>query len=177
VAVTGGIACYKSADLVSQLAQAVMTTRVLMTEAATRFVAPLTFQSLSNNPVVTNIWDAQEHHDSQHIALAQWCQAMVIAPATTHTIAKLAAGLCDDIVSLVATAIGPNKPMLLAPAMNADLWANPITQRNVATVQQVLGYHTVGPDTGWQACRTQGPGRMAQPDAIFDALLALLGHD
>lgn len=148
-----------------------------MTEAAARFVAPLTFQSLSNNPVVTNIWDAQEHHDSQHIALAQWCQAMVIAPATTHTIAKLAAGLCDDIVSLVATAIGPNKPMLLAPAMNADLWANPITQRNVATVQQVLGYHTVGPDTGWQACRTQGPGRMAQPDAIFDALLALLGRD
>jgi len=174
VAITGGIACYKSANLVSQLAQAGITTRVLMTEAATRFVAPLTFQSLSNNPVVTNIWDAQEHHDSQHIALARWCQAMVIAPATTHTIAKLAAGLCDDIVSLVATAIGANKPILLAPAMNADLWANPITQRNLATVQQAVGCRTVGPETGWQACRTQGPGRMAEPDAIFDALLAML---
>lgn len=174
VAVTGGIACYKSADLVSRFVQSGATVRVLMTEAATKFVTPLTFQSLSNSPVTTNIWEAYEHHDSQHIALARWCDLMVIAPATADIIAKVAAGICEDVVSLVAAAVGTSKPILLAPAMNADMWANPLTQRNLKTLKDVLRCRVVGPDTGWQACRTSGPGRMSEPEAIFDAAIDLI---
>ena len=174
VAVTGGIACYKSAGMVSRIAQAGGATRVLMTQAATRFVTPLTFASLSNAAVITSIWEAQDHHDSQHIALARWCDLMIIAPASADIIAKLAAGLCDDVVSLVALAAGSQRPVLLAPAMNADMWANPVTQRNMATVTQTLGFKTVGPQTGWQACRTVGPGRMAEPEEIIAAAEAVL---
>ncbi len=174
VAVTGGIACYKSAHLVSRLAQEGVDVRVLMTESATRFITPLTFRSLSNNPVVTNAWESHDQHDAQHVALARWCDVMVIAPATADIIAKIAAGICDDVVSLVAAVIGRNKPIVLAPAMNADMWANPIAQRNVSAITQTLGCQTVGPESGWQACRTTGPGRMSEPDAILAAVRPLL---
>ncbi len=174
VAVTGGIACYKSAELVSRLAQNGVAVRVLMTESATRFVAPLTFQSLSNAPVVTSIWQSQGQDDAAHIALARWCELMIIAPASADMIAKLAAGICDDVVGLVAAAVGGVKPVLLAPAMNADMWTNPITQRNMDTLKHVLRCHTVGPETGWQACRTTGPGRMSEAESIFARAMALL---
>jgi len=174
VALTGGIACYKTATVVSRLAQRGADVRVLMTEAATRFVGPLTFQSLSGKPVVTSIWDAHDHHDSQHIGLARWGELLIIAPASADILAKLAAGLCDDVVSLVAASLPRDTPVLLAPAMNADMWANPITQRNVETLRSPLGYSLVGPEEGWQACRTTGPGRMAEPDAILDAAVTLL---
>lgn len=174
VALTGGIACYKTATLVSRLVQHGADVRVLMTDAAARFVGPLTFQSLSGKPVVTSIWDAHDHHDSPHIGLARWGELLIIAPASADIIAKLTAGLCDDVVSLVAAALPRDTPVLLAPAMNADMWANPIVQRNLAMVRDTLGYVTVGPDAGWQACRTQGAGRMSEPDAIVDAAAKLI---
>ena len=174
VALTGGIACYKIATLVSRLAQAGADVRVLMTDAATKFIAPLTFQSLSGKPVVTSIWEAVDFHDSQHIGLARWCELFIIAPASADIIAKLAAGFTDDIVSLTASALPRETPVLLTPAMNAEMWANPIVQRNVATVMQLLKYHTVGPDEGWQACRTKGAGRMSEPEAIMAAAGKLL---
>ncbi len=174
VAVTGGIACYKVAALVSRLSQAGATVRVLMTEAATRFVGTLTFESLSGAPVASSIWEAQEHHDSQHVGLARWCELLIVAPATADTIAKVAAGICDDIVSLTLCALPCQTPVLLAPSMNEQMWNNPITQRNMATVQRVLGYHVVGPETGWQACRTEGAGRMSEPEAILEAAAKLL---
>lgn len=174
VAVTGGIACYKTAALVSRLVQAGADVRVIMSEAATRFVAPLTFQSLSGKTVLMSIWQSDDHPDSQHVGLARWCDLMIIAPATANILGKLAAGLTDDVVSLVASALPRATPLLVAPAMNADMWANPIVQRNLATVKQVLGYHTVGPDEGWQACRTTGPGRMSEPQAIMAAAAAVL---
>jgi phosphopantothenoylcysteine synthetase/decarboxylase len=183
VALTGGIACYKTATLVSRLAQRGDAVRVLMTEPATRFVAPLTLQSLSGQRVLTSIWDTApdaDHPESQHVGLARWCQAMVIAPATASTLARLAHGLADDIVSLVACAL-PRRddgslatPLLVAPAMNADMWANPLLQRNVATVRDTLGATIVGPAEGWQACRTAGPGRMVEPETILDALTVAL---
>ncbi len=174
VAVTGGIACYKTAALVSRLVQAGADVRVIMSEAATRFVAPLTFQSLSGKTVLMSIWQSDDHPDSQHVGLARWCDLMIIAPATANILGKLAAGLTDDVVSLVASALPRATPLLVAPAMNADMWASPIVQRNLATVKQVLGYHTVGPDEGWQACRTTGPGRMSEPQAIMAAAAAVL---
>lgn len=175
LAVTGGIACYKSASLCSRLVKAGADVRVIMTEAATRFVAPLTFQSLSGHPALTSIWQSDDRPDSQHVGFARWCELMIVAPATADHIAKLAAGLCDDIVTLTACALPRDTPVLLAPAMNEQMWQNPITQRNVNTVRDMLGYETVGPDAGWQACRTSGEGRMSEPDAIFDAAVALLG--
>lgn len=174
VGVTGGIAAYKTATLVSRLAQAGAAVRVMMTDAATHFITPLTLQSLSGHEVVTSIWQTVDRPDSQHIGLARWAELVVIAPASTDMIAKLAAGICDDPVSLVAVALPRTTPVLLAPAMNEQMWENPITQRNLATLKDTLGYHTVGPESGWQACRTKGSGRMSEPDAIFDALLKLL---
>jgi phosphopantothenoylcysteine synthetase/decarboxylase len=174
VAVTGGIACYKSAALVSQLVQAGADVRVLMTEAAQRFVAPLTFAALSGKPVITSVWQADDRPDSQHVASARNCDLFIIAPATADALARLAAGLCDDVVTLTACALPRDTPVLLAPAMNAQMWQNPITQRNLATLQQMLGYHTVGPETGWQACRTEGAGRMSEPAAIIAAGAELL---
>ena len=99
---------------------------------------------------------------------------MIIAPASADIIAKLAAGTCDNVVSLVALAVGNKKPMLLAPAMNADMWSNPITQRNIACISNLLGCQTIGPEVGWQACRTTGPGRMSEPESILTKTLELL---
>ena len=174
VALTGGIACYKTAILVSSLAQAGADIRVLMTEAATKFVGPLTFQSLSGKPVIDSIWQADDRPDAQHVGLAQWAELLIIAPATADIIAKLAAGVCDDVVSLAACALPRTTQVLIAPAMNAQMWENPITQRNMDTVKQTLGYHTTGPEAGWQACRTEGTGRMSEPQAIIEAAAAIL---
>lgn len=172
VALSGGIACYKTATLVSRLVQQGADVRVLMTEAATKFVGPLTFQSLSGKPVLTGIWQADDHPDSQHVGVARWCDLMVIAPATANTIAKLAHGLTDDVVSLVACALPTSTPLLIAPAMNADMWANGIVQKNVATLDALDNVTLIGPDSGWQACRTEGAGRMSEPEAILEAIHA-----
>jgi phosphopantothenoylcysteine decarboxylase/phosphopantothenate--cysteine ligase len=174
VAVAGGIACYKTCTLVSRLAQGGWRVTVLMTEAATRFVTPLTFEALSGRPVYTSIWQQTENKDSQHIALARGADAMVLAPATANIIAKLAAGICDDVVTTVATALPRTTPVLFAPSMNAAMWDNPIVQRNTAVLRETLGWRQVGPDEGWQACRTKGAGRMAEPDQIHAALLEVL---
>lgn len=171
VGVTGGIAAYKTAPLVSRLVQSGADVRVVMTQAATRFVGPVTFQSLSGHAVQTSIWDHDDRPDSQHVGLARWADAYVIAPATAGCIAKLAAGFTPDPVTLAACALPAATPLLLAPAMNADMWANPIVQRNLDTLRQLLPNLTVvGPDDGWQACRTSGSGRMAEPDTLYDNL-------
>ncbi len=171
--VTGGIAAYKCATLVSRLVQGGAAVRVVMTPAATRFITPLTMQSLSGARVLTSPWESDDSPQSQHIDLARWCDLMVIAPATADILAKLAAGMADDLVCLSALALprAPKVvPVLLAPAMNADMWANPLVQRNLAVLRDTLGWRTVGPDEGWQACRTSGGGRMAQPEAILQAI-------
>ncbi|MEM9296465.1 MAG: flavoprotein [Planctomycetota bacterium] len=174
--VTGGIAAYKSAALTSKLAQAGVDVRVAMTQAAQRFVGPTTFQALSGQPVVTSIWDPDDRPDSPHIGLARWCHAMLIAPCTANSLAKLAQGMGDDPVTLAASALPAETPLLVAPAMNADMWARPTVQRNLALLQELLpAFQTVGPDDGWQACRTQGAGRMAEPEALLTASLQALG--
>ncbi len=174
IALTGGIACYKTATLVSRLVQAGAEVRVIMTEAATRFITPLTLESLSGQPVVTSIWNAPEHRESQHVWLARWCELMMIAPASADAIAKLAAGFCDDIVCLTACALPRTTPVLVAPAMNEQMWEHPITSRNLAVISAVLNYQVVGPEEGWQACRTKGAGRMSEPDAILVAAEGML---
>ena len=174
VGVTGGIAAYKTAWLVSRLAQAGASVSVLMTPAATRFVTPLTFQALSGRPVYDSPWSHVESHDPQHIALARDADAVIIAPCSMDTLARLATGRTDDVVTLVLSAIDRSEtPVLLAPSMNEVMWSQPATRRNV---QQLVddGYLMVEPGTGWQACRAVGPGRMAEPDELLAAIRGVL---
>lgn len=179
IALSGGIACYKTATLVSRLVQAGAEVRVIMTDAATKFITPLTLQSLSGHPVLTSMWDHDDRPDSQHVGLARWCDILCIAPCSADMIAKIAHGLTPDLVSLTASALPATTPLLIAPAMNADMWANPVCQRNLTLLRELLtNLSEIGPDEGWQACRTNGGGRMSEPEAIRDAIAALLtSHD
>ena len=174
VGICGGIAAYKTAALVSKLVQQGADVRAAMTQSAQRFVGPLTFESLTGKPVQSSQWKRDDHPTSQHVGLARWAQLMVIAPATANTLAKLAAGLASDAVTTIALALPAGTPVLLAPSMNAEMWRNPLTQRNLRTLLDLMGWTTVGPDAGWQACRTEGEGRMAEPDAIVQAAVAAL---
>jgi len=170
IGVTGGIAAYKVCALVSRLAQAGADVTVLMTESATRFVGPITLQALSGNHVYTSPWEHVDAQDPQHVALARGARAVVVAPCSMHCIAKLAHGMADDAVTLALSAVDrAATPVLLAPAMNAAMWAQPTTERNMTTLR-ADGYRVIGPDEGWQACRTVGAGRMSEPEAIFEAL-------
>jgi phosphopantothenoylcysteine decarboxylase/phosphopantothenate--cysteine ligase len=172
VGLSGGIAAYKTATLVSRLVQAGASVRVVMTEAATRFITPLTLQSLSGRPVLSSIWQSDDQPESQHIGIARWAELMVIAPASADLIAKLHAGICDDLLSLSVCALPAGTPLLIAPSMNADMWDPPATRRNIEALPGLLPDLTyVGPGEGWQACRTSGAGRMAEPEAIFDAVV------
>ena len=174
VCVTGGIAAYKSATLVSRLAQGGAEVTVCMTDSATRFITPLTFQALSARPVYTSQWEHVESKDPQHISRARSAHAVVVAPCTMDCMAKLATGLTDDVVTLVLSAVDRAvTPVLLAPSMNEVMWAQPSTQRNAAQLS-ADGFTLVGPDDGWQACRAVGPGRMREPEAIFEAVAAAL---
>jgi len=170
VGVTGGIAAYKTCTLVSRLVQAGAKVYVVMTPAAASFVAPMTFQALSGRTVFTDPFDQIESGDPQHIALGGSAHAAIVAPCTMNCMAKLAHGLADDVVTMTLSALDRTKtPVLLAPSMNAGMWNQPSTQRNLATLQSD-GYQVIGPADGWQACRTMGPGRMVEPEELFAAL-------
>ena len=174
IGLSGGIACYKVANVVSALAQRGAEVTVAMTTAATHFVTPLTFQALSGRPVYTSAWEHVESHDPQHISLAKAADLMLIAPCTMDMLAKLAQGRTDDVVSLIASAIHPRStPILLAPSMNAVMWEQASTQRNLAQLG-VDGFRIIQPGTGWQACRTDGPGRLPEPDELVGQILQIL---
>ncbi len=170
VGVTGGIAAYKTATLVSRLAQAGAQVTVAMTEAATKFITPLTLQALSGRPVYTSQWEHVESQDPQHVSLAKATTLAVVAPCTMDCMAKLATGRTDDVVTLILSAIDRTKtPVLLAPSMNAVMWEQPSTQRNLATLRGD-GFRFIGPAEGWQACRSVGAGRMSEPEAILEEI-------
>jgi phosphopantothenoylcysteine decarboxylase/phosphopantothenate--cysteine ligase len=171
VAVCGGIAAYKVADVVSKLVQLGAGVTVCMTAEAQEFIKPLTFEALSARPVRTSAFKLVETSDPQHIALTERADVMLIAPATANIIAKIAHGLCDDLVSLLASAAAC--PVVFAPAMNNRMWDNPITRENVSKLQN-LGYRFIGPAEGWLACRNAGPGRLTEPQAIVQELLLML---
>ena len=171
VGLTGGIACYKIAHVVSRLIQANVRVTVAMTDAATRFVTPLTFQSLSGMPVYTSQWEHIESQDPQHISLARKADLMLIAPCTMDMISKLANGRTDDVVSLIASAVDwSRQTILVAPSMNEVMLNQPATQRNLAQLK-ADGCEIIDPGEGWQACRTEGKGRLAEPDVIIEVLM------
>jgi len=170
VGVTGGIAAYKAAHLVSLLAQEGAAVSVVMTEHAQRFVGPLTFQALSRRPVYTDLF-AEGAYEADHIALADRAEVAVVAPATANVIGKLAAGIADDLLSTVLVAL--RVPVILAPAMNEAMWNHPAVQTNVETLRR-RGVRFVGPEEGRLACGTEGLGRMAEPETILAEIVRTL---
>ena len=165
IGVTGGIAAYKTADLVSRLVQRGAKVSVIMTATATKFVGPTTFQALTGRPVHTGLFDPQEHYQGEHIGLAQRADLFVIAPVTASSMARLASGMSDDLLStcyLVTTA-----PVLAAPAMNCEMWDKPAVQRNVEQLR-ADGVQIIEPGSGWLSCGKVGAGRMAEPGEIID---------
>jgi phosphopantothenoylcysteine decarboxylase/phosphopantothenate--cysteine ligase len=169
--VTGGIAAYKAAELTRELTRRGFEVEVVMTDAARGFVTPETFQALSANPVYTDMWDARVRDNMAHIALSRGKDAIVVAPATADFIAKLAHGLADDLLSTLCLARAC--PLIVAPAMNREMWDHPATRRNVEQLARD-GVAILGPASGDQACGEVGMGRMVEPGEIAEALVAFL---
>ena len=169
--VTGGIAAYKACELCSRLKKAGAQVYVIMTKNACQFVSPLTFETLSNHPVVTDTFARPETWEVEHVALAKRADVFVIAPATANILAKMAHGIADDMLS--TTVLATRAPILAAPAMNTGMWENQATQENVALLRK-RGVQFVGPEGGYLACGDTGAGRMSEPKDIFTAVEALL---
>ena len=176
VGVTGGIAAYKAAELVSLLGKQGHAVRCIMTEAAQQFITPLTLQTLSGNPVYTDMFQLQENPEWQveHIGLARWADCILIVPATADFIGKVAHGLADDLLSTCVMASAA--PVIFAPAMNDQMYANPIVQRNLSVLKEA-GYGFVDPVDGNLACGTSGKGKMASPQRIAAVLETLREQD
>ena len=167
VCVTGGIAAYKTAALVSKLVQAGAGVTVAMSRNATRFVGPLTFRALTGRPVLLSQWQPADPGAMEHLRPSETADLVVVAPATANVIGKLAGGIADDLISTLL--LGAACPVLLAPAMNTRMWQHPAVQRNIAFLRE-HGFPLVGPEEGWLACRDVGPGRMSEPETILTAV-------
>jgi phosphopantothenoylcysteine decarboxylase/phosphopantothenate--cysteine ligase len=171
VGVSGGIAAFKTAALVSSLVQQGHGVSVVMTRAARKFVGPATFRALSGRPVATDLFDRDRFPLGAHIELAEGADLLCVAPASADLLAKAACGLADDLLSTLLLSF--EGPILMAPAMNTTMWEKPAVQRNVATLRGD-GVHFVDPQEGWQSCRRSGIGRMAEPADIQAAIERLL---
>jgi phosphopantothenoylcysteine decarboxylase/phosphopantothenate--cysteine ligase len=169
--ITGGIAAYKSAELVRQIIKEGGNVHVIMTRSAQEFISPLTFQTLTGNPVTTELFTLYQEKEIGHIALADRAHILVVSPATANIIGKVAAGIADDILATVIMAT--KAPVVFAPAMNVMMWENPIVQQNIKHLSK-MGYHFIDPEMGELACGFQGKGRLAGLDAIMDEIIAIL---
>jgi phosphopantothenoylcysteine decarboxylase/phosphopantothenate--cysteine ligase len=173
VGVSGGIAAYKTAALVSSLVQAGAGVTVVMTDAARQFVGPATFEALTGRGVPQGVFEPDVHPLGAHIELARRADLLCVAPATANLMAKAAHGLADDLLATLLLAF--TGPILLAPAMNCEMWDKPAVQRNLKTLRED-GLHIVDPEEGWLSCRQKGMGRMAAPERIFQEIQALLAE-
>lgn len=167
IGITGGIAAYKSAGIVSQLVQAGVSVQVVLTSAAEKFVGRATFAALSGRPVAMEVFEDEHYPLGAHIMLAQKAQLLCVAPATAGFLAKAANGSADDLLSTLYLCF--RGPVLLAPAMNCEMWEHPAVQRNVARLRDD-GARFIDPEEGWLSCRQKGIGRMAPPERIFAAI-------
>jgi len=172
IGVSGGIAAYKVCDLIRRLKDKKFDVHVIMTRHAQEFVTPLTFQTLSQNPVHTNHFELSQEKEIDHISLAEHADILVIAPATANIIAKIRTGICDDLLTTVVCAT--RAPVVVAPSMNANMWENPITQDNLKHLRQ-LGYHILEPESGDLACGYTGKGRLPETETILSFVQKVLG--
>jgi len=171
--VTGSIAAYKVADIASKPTQAGVRVDVIMTESATKFITPLTLRSITGRPVVTSMWELSSEFSIEHIALAEAADVVAIAPATANIIAKLAAGITDDMLN--CTVLATKAPVILAPAMNVNMFENPVTQDNLAKLK-ARGFIIVGPACGRLASGKMGFGRLAETETIIGTIRQVLGR-
>ena len=171
--ITGSIAAYKAADIASKLTQAGVRVEVIMTQAATKFIAPLTLRNLTGRPVVTDMFELTSEYSVDHVALAEAADVVAIAPATADVIAKLAVGIADDM--LTCTVLATKAPVIVAPAMHADMFQNPVTQDNLAKLK-ARGFIIVGPIRGRLASGTEGIGRLAEVEEIIAAIEQVVGR-
>ena len=170
--VSGGVAAYKAVDLASKLTASGARVNTVMTENACRLIGPKSFEAVTNSMVFTSMWNASEEHKISHINLVNWADIVVVAPATANIIAKIANGICDNLLSTMLCVCWPlikSGAVLLAPAMNDNMWNNPAVQRNVKTVKE-MGFKLIGPQVGALACGKEGIGRMTEPQDILKAL-------
>lgn len=172
--VTGSIAAYKAVDLTSLLVKGGCEVHVVLTRDAQRFITPVAFKTLSQNPVVSDLYDEGEVWPPVHIRLADEADLLLVAPATANNLAKLAHGLADDALTCIALALNPLAKVLLAPAMNGKMWLHPATQGNVATLQ-ARGVEFIGPEAGMLSCGYEGLGRLWEVEKISARALQLLG--
>lgn len=163
--VSGAVAVYKAVDLASKLTTAGANLRTVMTENACRFVTPKSFEAVTNSPVYTSMWTAVGEFNIEHVNLTDWADIITVVPATANTIGKMANGICDDLLSSILCACW-QKPILIAPAMNTNMWTNPAVQQNIKTLTG-RGVELIGPETGRLACGTEGVGRLAEPQDIL----------
>lgn len=170
---TGGIACYKSAEFTRAMIRAGASVNVVMTQSATQFITPVTMQALSGNPVYSDQWDARVMNNMAHINLTREADAFVIAPCTANFTGKLANGLADDLLSSLCMARPSHMPFMIAPAMNVEMWQNPAMQRNLAQLR-ADGVGILGPAAGEQACGEVGMGRMLEPEELLEEVVAAL---
>jgi phosphopantothenoylcysteine decarboxylase/phosphopantothenate--cysteine ligase len=173
--VTGSIAAYKAADLVSRLRKREHEVTVVMTAGAGKLVTPLTFAAMSGRPVFDDLWDVEKSHRPEHVDLADHHDLMVIAPATANCLGKVAAGIADDILTTTVLVVASCRPVLIAPAMNTRMYENPVVKRNIATLTG-LGYRFVEPQEGYLACGDYGKGKMAEPETIVEEIEKLLAE-
>ncbi|HEX3000019.1 MAG TPA: flavoprotein [Armatimonadota bacterium] len=173
VGVTGGIACYQACELVRLLRRDDHAVRVAMTANAQRFVTALTFEALSNNQVAADMWEPGRQYNVEHIALAKWADVAVIAPATANCIGKIAGGIADDLLTTGIMALPAETPVVIAPAMNTQMWQNPLVQRNIELLRSVGKYYFVQPRVALLACGDTGAGALADPGVIYKQVLAL----
>ena len=171
LALSGGIAAYKSAELARRFTKAGCDVQVVMTDSALRFIGAQTFQALTGKPVRSSLWDEAAEAAMGHIELARWPDAIVIAPATANTLAKITHGFADDLLTTLVLAT--DRPIFVAPAMNRLMWANAATQANMATLRR-RGFRVIGPGSGAQACGEVGEGRVAEPEEVASVVLAAL---
>jgi phosphopantothenoylcysteine decarboxylase/phosphopantothenate--cysteine ligase len=167
--VSGGIAAYKSVDLASKLTGFGAKVRTVMTENAQKFVQPKSFESLCRQRVYTTLWTSNEKFTSNHTGFIEWADILVIAPATANTIGKIANGIYDDLLTTTVCACW-NKPVIIAPSMNDNMWANPAVQKNIKTLKD-FNFKIAGPAEGSLACGTTGKGRMLEPQQIIDEIV------
>lgn len=171
--VTGSIAAYKAAEITSRLTKAGVDVHVVLTADAQKFITALTFQTLSRNPVETDLYDEAEGWKPMHIKLADEAKLLLIAPATANVLAKMANGIADDALSCIALALEPKTPVLVAPAMNGKMWLHAATQENVARLKK-RGVQFIGPEEGMLSCGYEGLGRLFDPEKIVQRALEML---
>jgi phosphopantothenoylcysteine decarboxylase/phosphopantothenate--cysteine ligase len=173
--VCGGISSYKVCELVRLFVKGGFSVKVVMTPAATNFVSPLVFQELSQNPVYLDMFALKNDEFVQHVSLAQWCDLCVIAPLSANTLSKIASGICDNLLTTLVLALPSRTKVLLVPAMNEEMWRNPVIQENVKKIKKIKKYTVMPPKKGKLLCGTYGEGRLPSPKEIYNKILSLMG--